>query len=121
MSRENRENRSFDHEWSDEERARLRAFGNERTASPELKDRTIAALQSRRLLEGKSRVRFPMPVVIGMLLAATIVFVAGALVGYAAANRRTVEPSQPSVAVTRAVARVDSVDSVVTGRHVVWY
>lgn len=115
------DDRSFDeNEWTPEERARLGALSAERVPRPELESRTVSALQQQGLLGGRRRIsaRF----VVGALLAASAVFVAGALVGYAAANRRPAPSAPPTVASTRAVAQIEStVVPAAPSKHVVWY
>jgi hypothetical protein len=113
--------RSFDeNEWTAEEHARLAALSAERLPPADLERRTAQALRNRGLLG--PRTRFSGPVIVGLLLAASIVFVAGVLAGYAAANRRTNAAPEHAVATTQSVARLDSVDSSLQRtRHVVWY
>ena len=113
--------RSFDeNEWTADERARFAALGSERVPPPQLEQRTVVALRERGLIGRRSR--FSPPVIIGLLLAASIVFAAGALVGYAAANRKPADVPGRSVASTRSVAQLDSADSTARrARHVVWY
>jgi len=113
--------RSFDeNEWTAEERARFAALGAERVPPPQLEQRTVTALRERGLLGRRSRIS--PPVIIGLLLAASIVFAAGALVGYAAANRKPAQVPERAVASTRSVAQLDSGDSTARrARHVVWY
>jgi hypothetical protein len=111
---------SFDEqEWTAEERARFSALSREHTPPPELERRTTHALRDRGLL---GRRRISARVVVGLLLAASLVFAAGALVGYAAAARRPAPAIEPSVASTRSVAQIDTTDSATPRtRHVVWY
>lgn len=115
------DDRSFDeNEWTPEERARLGALSAERVPPPELERRTVSALRQQGLVGGRWRVstRF----VVGALLAASAVFVAGALVGYAAANRRAAPSAPPAVASNRAVAQIEStVVPAAPAKHVVWY
>jgi hypothetical protein len=113
--------RSFDeNEWTAEERASLAALSADRTPPSALKQRTVHALRDRGLLGKRSR--FSTPMILGLLLAASVVFVAGALVGYVAANRRPPAMPERAVAVTRSVAQLDSADSAAQRtRHVVWY
>jgi hypothetical protein len=117
-----RDHGSFDDDgWTPEERARIVALSSGQLPPAELKERTVSALRSRGLLVGQTR--FSTPLILGLLLAASIVFAAGALVGFAAANRRP-EANVPdhAVASTRSVAQLDSADSAARQtRHVVWY
>jgi len=112
---------SFDeHEWTDSERARLAALGSERVPPASLKQRTVRALRDRALIGRPAR--FSTPLIVGLLLAASVVFAAGALVGYTIANRRPSAAAEPTVASARSVAQLDSVDSTTRkARHVVWY
>jgi hypothetical protein len=109
-----------DNEWTPEERARLGALSADRLPPAELKHRTASALRERGLLRGE--VRLSSRVVIGLLLAASVVFAVGALVGYAAANRRPAVAPETTVAATREVAKIDSPPAPAKpARHVVWY
>ena len=113
--------RSFDeNEWTTDERARFVALSSERFPPPRLEQRTVAELRERGML-GR-RPRFSPPVIVGLLLAASMVFTAGALVGYAAASRKPSDGPERAVSSTRSVAQIDSVDSATRrARHVVWY
>jgi hypothetical protein len=115
------DNGSFDEsDWTADERARLTALSSERIPPSALKQRTVRALHDRALLGRPARISTLR--IVGLLLAASIVFVAGAFVGYAVANRRPTGATEPLVASTRAVAQLDSVDSATRkARHVVWY
>lgn len=106
-----------DNEWTPEERARVAALSVTRVPPAGLKQRTMRALRD----GGHIGRRGVSPwVVVGGLLAATIVFAAGALVGYAAANRRPAPSGPATVTATRAVAQIDSTKAEPM-RHVVWY
>jgi hypothetical protein len=112
------EHESFDqNEWTAEERAQLDALTRELAPRPELKTRTIRALRG----DGQLRPArdISLRVVAGLLLAASLVFSAGALVGYTAAQRRA-STRETAEAPQHDVARVDS-DTTSTVRHVVWY
>jgi hypothetical protein len=112
------DDRSFDeNEWTPEEQAHVEALSTHRVPPAELKPRTVRALRDRGYIG--PRVVSPWIVVAG-LVAATIIFVVGTMVGYAAASRR-VTPSTPvTVATARAVAQIDSTEKT-PARHVVWY
>jgi hypothetical protein len=112
---------AFDeNEWTADEQARFAALSSERLPPAALKQRTMRALGNRALLGRRTTISPPL--IVGLLLAASVVFAVGALVGYAAANRRPSEGPTPTVAATRAVAQLDSADSANRHtRHVVWY
>lgn len=115
------EHESFDqNEWTPEERAQLDALTRELAPRPEVKTRTIGALRR----DGQLRpARDVSPrLVAALLLAASLVFTAGALVGYAAAQRRVSTPETAAKASQHDFARVDS-DTTASSpvRHVVWY
>jgi len=113
------EHESFDqNEWTAEERAQLDALTRELAPRPELKTRTIRALRDDGHLRPARDISFR--VVAGLLLAASLVFSAGALVGYAAAQRRLPTRETAGKAPQHDVARVDS-DTTSTVRHVIWY
>ena len=112
------DDRSFDEsDWTREERARLTALGTHRVPPAELKQRTLRALREQGYV---GRRRLSAWIVVGGLIAATIVFGAGAFVGYAAASRHSAPSSPATVTATRAVAQIDSINKAPT-RHVVWY
>jgi len=114
------DDRSFDEsEWTPEERARLADLSTHRVPPGELKERTMRALRDQGHI---GRRRIPAWIIVGGLIAATLVFGAGALVGYAAATRRSVPSVASPVAATRAVAQIDSTaNATPAARHVVWY
>jgi hypothetical protein len=115
------DHRPFDeNEWTTEERARVAALSERRVPPPELKQLTIGTLRREGYIGG-SRRRSTW-IAVGGLLAASLVFAAGALFGYLAASRRAIQAPPPSVATTRSVAQLDSAANQVTPtRHVVWY
>lgn len=115
------EHESFDqNEWTAEERAQLDALTRGLAPRPELKTRTILALRSGGHLHPRREIS--LRAIAGLLLAASLLFSAGALVGYTAAQRRaTIRPTAPT-ATQREVARVDSDTAQPSSvRHVVWY
>jgi hypothetical protein len=114
------EHESFDqNEWTAEERAQLDALSRELAPPRELKTRTIRGLRGDGHLRPTRDIS--LRVVAGLLLAASLVFSAGALVGYRAAQRRA-SPRETAVTATRHdVARIDSDTTSSPVRHVVWY
>ena len=112
---------SFDElEWTPEERARLDALPRELAPRPELKAKTMLALRNDGLL-GAAR-RFSPRAIAAMLLAASLLFSAGALVGYAAGERRAEARVEVTPVAQRDLASIDSVKtSPASVRHVVWY
>lgn len=117
----NSEHESFDqNEWTAEERAQLDALPRELAPPRELKTRTIRALRGGGHLRPARDIS--LRVVAGLLLAASLVFAAGALVGYTAAQRRTTIRENAATPGQREVARVDSDTTAAPAvRHVVWY
>ena len=117
----NSEQESFDqNEWSSDERAQLDALTRELAPRPELKTRTILALRSNGQL--RSARDISLRAVVGLLLAASLVFSAGALVGYTAARRHATTPVEAANPAQHEVARVDSDTTAAPAvRHVVWY
>lgn len=115
------EDQSFDeNEWTAEERSQLDALTCELAPRPELKRRTILALRGVGYLSPARDIS--LRAVAGLLLAASLLFSAGALVGYAAAERRARTRANMPTAAERDVARVDSVTTSSSSvRHVVWY
>src|SRR5262249_18342363 len=77
------DDRSFDeNEWTPEERARIAALSTHRVPPADLKERTTRALRDQGHI---GRPRVSTWIIVGGLIAATLVFGAGALVGYVAA------------------------------------
>ena len=109
---------SDESEWTPEERARLDALPRELAPRPEVKTRTILALRRNGHLRPAREIS--VRTVAGLLLAASLVFSAGAFVGYMAAQRRAAKPDTAATAPQHDVAHVDS-DTTSTVRHVVWY
>jgi hypothetical protein len=106
-------------EWTAAERAQLDALATERAPSPDLKGRTIAAARAAGYLRPKSPVTATRT--IKLLAAASLIFAAGTVVGYALARRAVSRASRAS-ANREAVAAVSSfVIDTDPGRHVVWY
>jgi len=113
------EHESFDqNEWTAEEQSQLDALTRELAPQPELKTRTILALRGDGHLRPARDV--PLGIIAALVLAASLVFSAGALVGYAAAQRRAAPRDTAAKASQHDVARIDS-DTTSTVRHVVWY
>jgi hypothetical protein len=116
--------REFDErEWTEDERAQLEMVGAHRSPRRELRERTVSALQSRRLVA--RRPPLSPRVWAALAAAAAIVFAIGTLVGYQAALRRvnasrieatSVTPPPPQ---TRE-ARLDS-NNQPAPRKVVWF
>ena len=107
-------------DWTPEESARLASLPKERIAPSELKARTMEALHRRRLLGSRSAAGPAR--MLALIAAASLIFITGALVGFAAA-RRTTEPAGESRARTaQDVARAGGAASnTPPTRYVVWY
>jgi hypothetical protein len=113
-------NHDFDaNEWTPEERALFDALPTDRIPPVGLKARTIDAIALRRATAPSVSPRKAMAIAV----AASLIFIAGALVGYAAA-RRPAKPINDARAKTQheAVVRADKPTSNnQPTRHVVWY
>jgi hypothetical protein len=106
-------------DWSAEERAQLAALRRERIPTHELKSKTIVGLHGHGFLAAPAR---PSPRrTIALLAAASVIFIAGALVGYLAARRAPAPDVQPRVANREQVAKAESANNNQPVRHVVWY
>jgi hypothetical protein len=108
-------------EWTLEENALRAALPMEKSPSPELKRRTVEELSRRALLGGS--VAHSNRRVFALLAAASVIFIAGAFVGYAAAQRSAKPVDDARMAnAPQAVAKAASVktDSQPT-RYIVWY
>ena len=106
-------------EWSADESAQLRSLARERIPSHELKGKTVAALHSHGFLAAQAS-GSPRRM-IALLAAASVIFIAGALVGYFAARRSPAPEVQPRMANREQVAQAESVNNNQPVRHVVWY
>lgn len=113
------EDRQFDeNEWTPDELAQLRALDSERAPGIALKARTTRALRNEHLVGRRWQAS---PRMLLALAAASVVFAAGAVVGYAAGSQRAAS-RETSTTPTTAVARADS--AVVAQRpvrQVIWF
>lgn len=110
---------SMDQEWTPEEKAAFAALPEERAPTPELKRRTIAAARAAGLVAPSRRGMGARMAV--LLVAASLVFAAGTLVGYALAQRRpaAVKANAPS---REAVASMHDLKIVTDStRRIIWY
>ena len=108
----------FDNEWTPEEIAQLRALDSERTPTAVLKARTMRSLRARHLIAARWS---PGLRSVLALAAASLVFVAGTAVGYAAGARRaTLRAAVPPPA---ALAKADSSSAAQRQqtRQVIWF
>ena len=112
-------NTHFDeNEWTPDELAQLRALDTERMPGASLKARTTRALRSEHLVGWRWHAS---PRMLLVLAAASVVFVAGAIAGYAAGSRRAVARGASSPPPT-AIARADSaVVAPRPTRQVIWF
>jgi hypothetical protein len=106
-------------DWSVEERAQLAALSRERIPHYEVKSKTVVALHSHGFLAVP--VKTSPRRTIALVAAASVIFIAGALVGYFAARRAPAPDTQPRVANREQVARAESANNTQPVRHVVWY
>jgi hypothetical protein len=106
-------------EWSAEDKTLLASMARERVASHALKGRTMAALHDHGFLTTASSAS-PRRT-IALLAAASVIFIAGALVGYFAARRAPVPDTLPRVANRDQLAKAESANNIQPVRHVVWY
>jgi hypothetical protein len=106
-------------EWSAEDKALLASMARERIPSHALKSRTIAALHNHGFLIAPNSAA-PRRT-IALLAAASVIFIAGALVGYFAARRAPAAETQPRVANRDQLAKAESANNIQPVRHVVWY
>jgi hypothetical protein len=105
-------------DWTPGELSQLKALSPEREPPRELKQRTADALRARGLLH---RARSVNPRVVTLLAAAaSVVFAAGAAVGYETAMRRPGIRVEQVGGMPRAVAQVDS-SAALPHRQVVWF
>jgi hypothetical protein len=105
--------------WTPDEQARLASLPLERVAPDELKARTMDALRARGLLGLRSGKRPGR--ILAVLAAASLIFAAGALVGYAAARRSTPPATETRATTSQDVARASGPTTVSPKRHVIWY
>jgi hypothetical protein len=106
-------------DWTPEERALLASLPQGRIPPSELKARTIDALRRRALLDRRPAAR---PAhVLALIAAACAIFIAGTLVGYAAAQRSVKPIVGTRTATPRDVAEAAATSNNPPTRHVVWY
>ena len=108
----------FDNEWTPEELAQLRALGSERAPTAALKARTVRSLRARHMIGARWS---PSLRSVLALAAASFVFVAGTVVGYAAGARRATVPAV--VVPSAALAKADSSGAAQRQqtRQVIWF
>jgi len=106
-------------DWTPEERALFASLSQGRIPSNELKARTTDALRRRGLLERQPRARSTR--ILALLAAASAIFIAGALVGFAAAQRSVRPINNARTATRQDVAEAAAPSSNPPTRHVVWY
>jgi hypothetical protein len=104
--------------WSRDETILMSTLARERIPSHELKGRTIAALHQNGFLASPSG--SPRRT-IALLAAASVIFIAGALVGYFAARRAPAAEVPSRMANREQVAQAESATNTQPVRHVVWY
>lgn len=109
----------FDNEWTPEELAQLRALDSERAPTAALKARTVSSLKARNLMGARWS---PGLRSVLALAAASVVFVAGTVVGYAAGARRATVPTAVAPPAA-ALAKADSSGAAQrqTTRQVIWF
>lgn len=105
-------------DWMPEERALLSSLSRERIPPHGLKARTIDAVRHRAFSE--RRPAMPTKRVLAFLAASSLIFIAGALVGFAVAQRSAKPVDDSRMATREAVAQNVKPDSQPT-RHIVWY
>lgn len=121
-------------DWTPEERERLASLPAERIPPSELKTRTVAALRRGGLVDGSAsgmlemtdratrRSRATLAMAAALVAAASLIFIAGALVGYVAARRAARTTDESRTASREAVANAREAGSTLQPRsHVVWY
>jgi hypothetical protein len=109
-----------DNEWTPEELAQLRALEPERAPNLALKARTVSSLQARNLIGARWSPGLRSVLV---LAAASVVFVAGTIVGYAAGARRATLPATAAPAAAAALAKADSSGAAQRQqtRQIIWF
>jgi len=105
--------------WTPEVQARLASLPRERMAPDELKMRTMDALRARGSLGSRAATRQGRA--LALLAAASLIFAAGALVGYAAARRSTTPATETRATTSQDVARAGTPTASSPKRHVIWY
>ena len=105
--------------WTPDEAERLAALPLERIPPHDLKRRTIEAARSAGHLRSRpTYIRRS----VALLVAASAIFVAGTLLGYALARRATPQPKTTAATRSDGLAFTQSFKiNSDSGRHVVWY
>lgn len=107
-------------DWTPEERRLLAALPRERIPPHDLKARTVHAVRRFNAATAHSS-RSPRQMM-ALAAAATVIFIAGTLVGYLAASRSTRPPSESPVVKREAVANAEHEPLNISQlRYVVWY
>jgi hypothetical protein len=115
----NTDDESVSEQWTPEDSARLASLPRERIPPHELKRRTMEAARSAGYLRSTPR---RAGLTLALIAAASLIFVAGALLGYALARRATPESRTTASTRTDGLASTQGFNiQVDSGRHVVWY
>ena len=106
-------------EWTEDDAARLAALPRERIQPHDLKRRTLAAARSAGYLRSRPK---RVGLTIALAAAASAIFVAGTLLGYALARRAAPQPKTTASTHSDGLASTQGFRiNTDTGRHVVWY
>lgn len=110
-----------DDDWTPDERQLFASLSRERSPSEELKERTLDAVRRRHSPMRRAAPGRAYALVLGAI-AAVVIFIAGTLVGYAAARRARPSAGASRVESHNAVASATR-DTTATNqlRYVVWY
>lgn len=110
---------SMNDDWTAEDQARLASLPRERIPPHDLKRRTIEAARAAGHLRSK---RGRPGLTIALLAAASLIFAAGTLLGYALAQRSAQPPKTTASTRTDGLAAAQGFRiNTDPGRHVVWY
>ena len=106
-------------DWTADDAVRLASLPPKRIPPHDLKRRTIEAARAAGYLHSRRRSTAP---TLGLIAAASLIFVAGALLGYALARRGAPQPKTTASTRTDGFASTQGFKiNIDPGRHVVWY
>ena len=106
-------------DWTPEERALLASLPRERIPPSQLKARTIDTIRRGGAFE---RPHLASRRTVALIAAACLIFIAGTLVGYAAARRATRPSNEARTGTRQAVAKTESETTINQPmRNVIWY
>jgi hypothetical protein len=111
---------SMNDDWSAEVQGQLRSLPAERAPSREMKERTLEAARAAGYLRTRSKA--PVSRTLALLAAASLIFVAGTLLGYTIATRGAPRPSTTGSSDHDGASVAQGLTiNTEPKRHIIWY